>query len=61
MLFSTEFSKAVKKARVSLEAGGANLYMNGDSVNAAYYQGYYNGQPAYVSGNTKYTELINGG
>ena len=47
MLFSTEFSKAVKKARVSLEAGGANLYMNGDSVNAAYYQGYYNGQPAY--------------
>ena len=47
MFFSTDFSRAIKKAKASFQAGGTNLYMNGDSTHAAYYQGYYNGQQPY--------------
>lgn len=39
--FATDYRRAVRSAQRSFASFGTNLYMNGDSASAAYYQNYY--------------------
>lgn len=40
--FALDYNRAVKAAIHSFNVGGSNMYMNGDSTNAAYFQNFYN-------------------
>ena len=39
--FASDYRKAIRSAQRSFSYAGSNLYMNGDSAAAAYFQGYY--------------------